>query len=324
MKYSVIVPIYNAEKTLPRCIDSIIQQEHPSMELLLINDGSSDGSETVCRAYQEKYGNIRYYYQKNSGVSAARNRGLAEAQGEYIIFVDSDDYISMDYLSAADAALEEKNADLLLFGKEYTTGEPANADFPESMNAETGTVYQKITQLFMTQQLNALPARVFRGEIIRSHRLQFQKGLSVGEDSLFVFRYALFVQSLRVKNHPVYYIDVSNSGSLTRRPRPYLCEQFLTIHRSMIDQLRSSSWPEREKQELQAAVIWSYYRSAYSTCKDLRKNDWSARRRRAEIRNVCIKYTNAGIKPSGWKCWLIAIPVRMNIAFMIDLLISVH
>ena len=116
MTYSVIIPIYNAEKTLSRCIDSLVRQDRKDVELILINDGSTDRSGEICKEYQQKCGNIRYFVQENRGVSAARNVGLAEAQGEYVLFVDSDDYVSQTYFEIIDAALVKEKADLLLFG----------------------------------------------------------------------------------------------------------------------------------------------------------------------------------------------------------------
>ena len=93
MAYSVIIPIFNAETTLRRCLDSLVDQSFDDYELLLINDGSTDGSDAICREYANVYPCIRYFAKENGGVSSARNLGLEQAKGEYILFVDSDDYI---------------------------------------------------------------------------------------------------------------------------------------------------------------------------------------------------------------------------------------
>ena len=88
---SVIVPVYNVEKELPRCIESLLTQTYSNFELLLINDGSSDGSPEIMERYAEKDLRIRTLHKKNGGVSSARNRGLEQAKGEYVCFVDADD-----------------------------------------------------------------------------------------------------------------------------------------------------------------------------------------------------------------------------------------
>ena len=96
IKYSVIIPVYNAEKTLKRCLDSLLGQKRQDVEIILINDGSSDRSGEIIDEYRRKYGSIVSLEQENSGVSAARNRGLNAATGTYILFVDSDDFIESD------------------------------------------------------------------------------------------------------------------------------------------------------------------------------------------------------------------------------------
>ena len=107
---SIIVPIYNVEEYLNRCLDSIVAQDYSDYEVLLIDDGSKDSSEDICLSYLEKYNNFYYYYKENGGLSDARNYGLNFAKGEYICFVDSDDYLREDYLSKLiDKAIQEKS-----------------------------------------------------------------------------------------------------------------------------------------------------------------------------------------------------------------------
>lgn len=98
VKISVIVPVYNVEKELPRCIESLLTQTYSNFELLLINDGSSDGSPEIMERYAEKDPRIRTLHKKNGGVSSARNRGLEQAKGEYVCFVDADDVVASCYL----------------------------------------------------------------------------------------------------------------------------------------------------------------------------------------------------------------------------------
>ena len=93
MKYSVIIPVYNSEKTIKRCIESITSQKRNDVEIIIINDGSTDMSEGFCKKLQNEYNNIVYIRKENGGVSSARNSGLSVAKGKYIMFVDSDDYV---------------------------------------------------------------------------------------------------------------------------------------------------------------------------------------------------------------------------------------
>ena len=110
--FSVIVPVYNAEKTLQRCVDSILAQTFEDFELILINDGSKDQSGDICDEYAAKDSRVKTVHKTNGGVSSARNAGLRIAQGEYIAFIDSDDYIDNDYL----LGFKHYDADLIISG----------------------------------------------------------------------------------------------------------------------------------------------------------------------------------------------------------------
>ena len=96
---SVVIPVYNAEQFLPACLDSVLHQDYPSFEILVIDDGSTDGSAALIDRYAAREPRIVALHQRNAGVSAARNRGLTEARGEYIAFVDADDRVTPSYLS---------------------------------------------------------------------------------------------------------------------------------------------------------------------------------------------------------------------------------
>lgn len=114
VKISVIVPVYNVEKELPRCIESLLTQTYSNFELLLINDGSSDGSPEIMERYAEKDPRIRTLHKKNGGVSSARNRGLEQAKGEYVCFVDADDVVASCYLEWLCRAIQESRLPLAI------------------------------------------------------------------------------------------------------------------------------------------------------------------------------------------------------------------
>ena len=119
---SIIVPIYNAEKYLSRCIDSIRRQSYNNYEVILINDGSTDDSEKICLAYEREDSRVRYIRQENAGVAAARNYGIKNARGKYVALLDNDDYFNYDFLKQI-MVHDEQNADILLFQYINVTGE---------------------------------------------------------------------------------------------------------------------------------------------------------------------------------------------------------
>ena len=116
IKFSIIIPVYNVQDYLKKCLDSVINQSYKNFEIIIINDGSEDDSESVIKSYKDK--RIKYFYQKNSGLSATRNNGVLKASGEYLLFVDSDDYIEEKLLEVLNKELD-KDYDLIRFGISY-------------------------------------------------------------------------------------------------------------------------------------------------------------------------------------------------------------
>ena len=112
-KVSVIVPVYNVEKYLRQCLDSILQQTYQNLDILIINDGSTDGSDTICREYLEKDERISYFAKENTGISDTRNVGIRQATGEYVTFVDSDDWIEKTYIEELYDKLITYHADIV-------------------------------------------------------------------------------------------------------------------------------------------------------------------------------------------------------------------
>ena len=118
---SIIVPVYRVEKYLRKCLDSLIAQTYEKIEIILVNDGSPDNSPQICDEYAQADSRIKVIHQKNQGISAARNTGLSNISGEYVIFVDSDDWISQDTCERAVAAMKEQNVDIVFWSyvREY-------------------------------------------------------------------------------------------------------------------------------------------------------------------------------------------------------------
>src|SRR5690606_6348044 len=116
VQFSIIIPIYNAEKYLVRCIQSILDQTYQNFELILVNDGSQDNSLSISERYAKKDDRIKVVSQKNQGVSSARNRGIELAKAEYVTFIDSDDFIASDYLKIFSSDAEIHNADIMISG----------------------------------------------------------------------------------------------------------------------------------------------------------------------------------------------------------------
>lgn len=322
MRYSLIIPVYNAEATLRRCLDSILKQSFDEYEILLINDGSTDGSDAVCREYANKYPQIKYLTKENGGVSSARNVGLDRAKGEYILFVDSDDYVSENYFSTISKNIEERDPDLLMFGYRNFGGTSTawnTGVFYEDTEIE---IAERVSVALRQYLFSSLWSKVFKREIIEENRLRFDEKLSIGEDQAFIFEYAMHIGSIASVDDLLYNVDVGDAGSLSRKRRDYLTEQLMEVNRRMADALQTTEHSEQARKTYEAALSWMHYRSAYSCFKELLKYDLTGRERRRKIRDICKLYRAENVKPKGLKCRVIAAPVRLEMIGVAEFLIK--
>lgn len=189
---SVIVPVYNAEKTLRLCVDSILNQEYKDFELLLIDDGSKDASPAICDEYAAMDDRVRVFHKENGGVSSARNVGIDNAQGGWITFIDSDDYITQGYLEG----FYDNKEDILIKG--YKT---------ISMNGfSEGKTAEELVQIpdfspFLNQYITK---SLLRGPVYKYYKkrligeLRFLLDMRIGEDAYFVFKYLARCKSFAV------------------------------------------------------------------------------------------------------------------------------
>ena len=209
-KISVIVPVYNVEQYLPRCIDSILAQTFTDFEVLLIDDGSTDKSGEICDNYARKDSRIQVFHKENGGVSSARNMGLEYTKGEYVQFIDSDDFIERNMFETVYNMCE--NADVVV------------TDY--YMNTENTEIYKKqivlsdiVTSIFESKVFGALWNKFLKRSIVTNSNLRFYNGLDFCEDICFICELQKRIQrNLIVKyiNQAFYHYDISNS-SLTRR-----------------------------------------------------------------------------------------------------------
>lgn len=183
---SVIVPVYNVEKYLSRCIDSILDQTFTNFELLLIDDGSNDYSGKICDEYAEKDNRIRVFHKKNGGVSSARNVGLDNAKGEWITFCDSDDYVYPLWLECfiKNMAL---SPDLIITG--FIAQTPDGNKQRKYIKTNQLTVPEAITSLMKDDIFGYLWCKCFKTEIIKLSNIKFNEQYVIWEDVLFIYQY---------------------------------------------------------------------------------------------------------------------------------------
>lgn len=203
---SIIVPVYNAEKYIDNCVTSVVNQTYSKWELLLIDDGSFDSSGMICDNYSRLNSRIRVVHQKNLGVSAARNRGIECAEGEYIAFLDVDDALPQESLKTLVNSLIDNNADVAMG---ITCGEKwENHSGVEIWKGEDGIRYSLMDDPYTC----AAWGKLYRRELIGETR--FDREIKINEDSLFVFQIMCKKPVCVCVNKEIYqYIQVSGSAS---------------------------------------------------------------------------------------------------------------
>lgn len=322
IRYSVIIPAYNAEKTIRRCLDSLVSIIRDDVELLVINDGSGDRTGEICQEYAERYSNVRYFYKENGGVSSARNMGLDEAAGEYILFVDSDDFVTEEYFRIFDTSLK-RNPDFAVSGRYIFDGREMIPQAPGNCAVYTSDETAVILSKALRQQLlNSPVSKAFRRSLIEKDKIRFDSRLPIGEDKVFVIQYIMGISSLVINSKSIYVISTENEESLSRKKRENLCDYILLEHKLLFQAVKESSLEKRNKKRYMKALYFSYYRSAYTVIAEIYKFTYSRNERLKKIRRICKKY-NAQMKKIApdIKVVLAAFPVYTKAALLIDIIL---
>lgn len=200
---SIVIPIYNASQYLHRCINCILKQTYGDFEMLLIDDGSTDDSSKICDYYTRIDNRVRVIHQENKGVSVSRNRGIKEARGEYISFVDADDYVDKDYLTSFAEEIREGKSDLCIQG--YNSTGIGNCSIPYSHEIGWNDICTKAVALNEHHLLGYVWNKLFRKDIIRSNHIQFNASVSLREDFVFVMQYLLHCNDMVVLPYAGYH-----------------------------------------------------------------------------------------------------------------------
>lgn len=228
--FSIIVPIYNAEKYLKRSVKSLVNQRMRQIEIILVDDGSTDKCGEICDAYAVQDNRIRVIHKTNGGVPTARNAGIRVAKGTYISFVDADDYIDSDAYEKIFAVLEEKNPDCVDFGWKYISD---TGEVTSNLNGlEKNVLFNKdfIKNRILPPLLNLIDDpkafifdfscnKIFKTRILRDNEVCFNENRRTWEDRIFVVKYLKYCDTFYSMDECFYnYVSVQNS--LSRRYSP--------------------------------------------------------------------------------------------------------
>lgn len=213
MTFSLVIPVYNVEPYIRKCLDSVIHQDFGDWEALLIDDGSTDSSGNICDEYAARDKRFRVFHKPNGGVSSARNMALDNARGEWIWFVDPDDWIMPSALNRLATVAGRYCCDTILFGIEYynTKGQLLGSD-------DTEDAFGKSKDEVISESDYPPVCYLLRRSIVENAHLRFTEGVSVGEDLEFQYKYFMLCQR-PVSAHLRLYGCLRREGSATCNPR---------------------------------------------------------------------------------------------------------
>lgn len=218
---SIIIPVYNVEKYIKNCINSIINQNIEGIEIILVNDGSSDISGTICKKYSDKFENIVYIEQENKGPSAARNIGIKQARGKYIGFIDSDDMLEHNFISKINEEINNYKNDLLMWGIKFEWVLNDNTAIIQHINYENNKYNlneftDKLGLYLDNYYFNFVWNKLYKKNIILDNNLFFDETMKIGEDLMFNLEYIKYCKSIKIIEDILYKHTNINKTSLTQ------------------------------------------------------------------------------------------------------------
>ena len=250
IKVSIIVPVYNVEAYLAKCLDSLVNQTLKEIEIIVVNDGSPDNSKKIIDTYSNKYDNICAFDKENGGLSDARNFGIKKAKGEYIAFVDSDDYVDTSMYEKMYNKAKSGNYDMVVCDLNYVYDDRVMRAYS---NVKEDT--EKIKEVM----LNIYPAawnKIFKRELLSD--IKFKRGIWF-EDVEFIYRLLPHVKNIGVVNEPLYQY-LQRDGSITRK-KDMRIYNYIDNMNSIMDYYKDNDLYLEYKKELE----YIYVRYIYAT-----------------------------------------------------------
>lgn len=247
---SIVIPIYNAEKYLEECLNSIKNQTYKNFEVIMVNDGSKDDSETICMNFLRSDSRFRYLKKENGGVSSARNVGLDNVEGDYITFIDADDWVDENYLDLLITTVEKNHSDIVVssykqfnnidvfYLRAYSLQEKYLLNFERMNRDDFLTIFPKLMSTNVC--FNNAVAKLFRKELVND--LRFDTSIKYGEDLDFYFRLYLTVDSISYVDEPTYVYRVHGDSTTSNFNQEH-AEQELNIFKYMYEKIQEIGLP---------------------------------------------------------------------------------
>jgi Glycosyltransferases, probably involved in cell wall biogenesis len=271
LKFSIIIPVYNAENYLEQCLDGILTQIYRNIEVILVNDGSKDKSGSICDKYVEKDSRFHVVHKDNQGVSSARNTGLDMATGDYIMFVDSDDWIEKDAIEKIYKILNNYPYEILMYGIVKDGLRNSRRIFKNSSSREFFTnreIIQELPMFIKSESVNS-PIKVYKKSLIKSNSIIFNTGLDIAEDCLFNIQCFLEASSLYVIDDILYHYTIRENSSLSRKFRDNKFEKLKTVNNRLLELIRG----KENYNNLKEALLYIRLKNVFSCFMDVFKDE---------------------------------------------------
>ena len=276
-KVSVIIPVYNAEKYIVECIESLLSQTLQECEFIFVNDGSNDNSREIIQKYQKLDNRIKLINQKNQGVSIARNVGLSMAAGEYVGFVDADDYIEKDMYEVLYNSAKENNCDVVvsnfeseLEGHKIIT----KYSFPLNTVLEKDYIEQELLQYFLKKDdLNTTCNKIYKNKVIRENNVNFPEKIALGEDGMFNMQFFSYASTMKYVDYTGYhYKEVAGSATRNISEKDYF-KRALEVYRLQLPEIYTGKVDQVKMWQLKSIKlvnsVMSYIHIYFSPSKDI-------------------------------------------------------
>lgn len=276
--FSLILPVYNVEKYVKRCVNSLLRQEYTDYEIILVDDGSTDSSGSICDKLADKNNNIFAYHKENGGLSDARNYGMDRAKGNYILFIDSDDWVDEKLLISLHNHLNKSNVDILKFGfQKMQEGNYKNTFFSyfnigvydRRQIEETILPYTIGPKRLFCYEQNACKSvwsHVYSLNFLRENNIRFVSEREIlNEDYLFNLHTLLYAKSLEVTHYILYYYDY-REASLSKRYITNEFERKLKLHREYKLLLERNGLFERYETPYYSECVDGFYACISNEC----------------------------------------------------------
>lgn len=252
-KVSIIVPVYNAEQSLEKCIDSIQNQKYCNLEIILINDGSSDKSLDICNKKMKEDSRIIVIDNDNSGVSTARNKGIDAATGEYCCFVDSDDWIEEDHIYKMVCNIDNYDAVVVGYYRDWLSH--SEKAYLSPLTIDLNKITGDCSEFFINGFIHPCWNKMFRTNILKRYKISFNNEIHISEDTLFCIEYFLHSQQIVLLPETTYHYWNSD-GSLSKKVYSDIFEIYMKVYYELDKLLIYGKCDESLKKVILINTIW--------------------------------------------------------------------